>query len=89
MVQRLRYGTKTCNGSFGRKQYMSPDGNIGTPSTPDIGGFYLYQYDPKWKDKLLGMISIPWYFLLIMQRDSMESMYIIFKCKSRLNVKIT
>ena len=42
-------------GAFGRKQYMSPDGNIGTPSTPDIGGFYLYQYDPKWKEKL------PWY----------------------------
>ena len=31
------------------------DRNIGTRSTPDIGGFYLYQYDPKWKDKL------PWY----------------------------
>jgi len=42
-------------GSYGRKQYMSDDGNIGTPSIPKIGGFYLYQYDPKWKDKL------PWY----------------------------
>ena len=57
MVQRLRYAAQklAMPGSFGRKQYMSPDGNIGTPSTPDIGGFYLYQYDPKWKDKL------PWY----------------------------
>ena len=42
-------------GAYGRKQYMHPEGHIDNPSTPDIGGFYLYQYDPKWKDKL------PWY----------------------------
>ena len=42
-------------GAYGRKQYMSDDGNIGVPATPEIGGFYLYQYNPKWKEKL------PWY----------------------------
>ena len=42
-------------GAFGRKEYMSDDGNIGVSSSPEIGRFYLYQYDPKWKDIL------PWY----------------------------
>ena len=42
-------------GSYGRKQYMSDDGNMGVPSVPDIGAFYLYQYNPKWKEIL------PWY----------------------------
>ena len=39
-------------GSFGRKTYMSDDGNVGVPSTPKVGAFYLYQYNPKWKEIL-------------------------------------
>ena len=51
--------------TFARKVYQRPAdpekegldrrGYTDNPSTPGIGGFYLYQYDPKWKEKL------PWY----------------------------
>ena len=53
--------------TFARKVYQRPAdpekegldrrGYTDNPSTPGIGGFYLYQYAPKWKEKL------PWYDL--------------------------
>ena len=51
IVKKTRYAIP---GKVGRKELMS-DRNIGEFLTPKIGRFYLYQYDPKWKDIL------PWY----------------------------